>query len=871
MPFASHDQLQLLSSKYQNLDPSKHSFNEHFGLIKKRSSLQNFLHRLISILTFGIRSANPSLDRATKKLIGCARDVLMDSKFGAKPGLHRILSLHLSVVRHNHGCGEAKLQKLLSAIQFVEPFAKRSSRNNPPDQGEVAYVPVSQRITPEGKPSKEKLLMQFFEDCCRGDRNQFAKLPQASEAAAVWPRTLALLREQNWPQYQIELLPYELQKAAASLILKPETEKRRYLLVIAKLMVLSMPSWQSCYCEDPAWWELFQTGDCDFQARTIKNVMEQYLDYSDRTEPYLRRLSTASTAAWRKAGETTWFNVWNHACLRRVFQSQRPEALIAFANGSAANPAIDPKGCYVSQFLAQMMQPDRETIPAIDTWPWEQLSDEAWAFFDSSLLVPGSKRNPPDRWENKDFLWYGLSRHLNHPQTERQKRVFLWFSQQFLKRDPALFWEPHVRSFFEALTPADIALMPLEKHLPTHRFHLALRSQALKSHGALLRRTARELTAQEITDLLVLFQRYPLTLQDKIDLVTLLKDPSQAAQPPIVQLWMQEVAAHMDPLVQGFTDLVEGGQWQPAWDFAQALDERTRDYLFGALRQQSLPQGNILKELSKPLFFMALFDPKARGAMSKMLQEGRTEDGFTRWAIEMKSLLQRAGLPEVVRKTIAHFFKGVRRAVHVGSLKCPLWDQYNNPAFADLAIQLHNEQIPAHRALLRLDPFFNAFLSPQKEVRIPLDKVQEAHLRLKWLYNHLTISEIAKPETQLFLQNVKNNKPSFAGIFNQQDACPDIVVKGEDGQEGVHAHRFVLASAFPFFRGLFRTPMRDAASPEITMKEMTQDQVQAVLNYLYTGEKPEFADMPSEQAFHDAWKFFASSSKPAPENHPNAG
>ncbi|MCE5317158.1 MAG: BTB/POZ domain-containing protein [Parachlamydia sp.] len=850
--------LSLLLPKYQHLDPSKHSFNEQFGLIRKRTQLQNFLHRLICILTFGIRSDNPSLDRATQKLIRCAEDVLCKSKGNAETmrQLERILRLHLRVVRHNAGTGKTKLWELLSNISSPSACAKSS----PVPRQKVVDAAVAMRIAQAEQLAKATRLMQFLEECDMGEKENLTKLPEASEVSALWPRTLALLTSREWPSYRVNQIPSYLVKAAASLRTQPESERRRYLPVIAKLVVLTIPAWQPSNLEDPAWWDLFAQGDCDFQAHTIKEVLYEYLLNGNRTVPYIARLSSASQLAWQKVGGVYSFYVWNYDRMRVVIQGQKPESLIAYLNGLMASTENIDKRYYLTKILGHMIQPHRDAIPVIDDWPLEQFSDQAWELFDCNNLVPNSRNRDYTSLENKDYHWYGLSRHLNHPQTDRQKLFFICFSQQFLKKDPNLLWDASVRSYFEALTPADIAAMPLEKYLPTHRFLLALRSQSLQRYGSVLKSTARNLTAQEMTDLLALCQRYPISLQDKITLVDLLKEPSQpaAAQPAIVQHWTQEISAHMDALLQGFTGLVDSDQWQGAWDFVQGLDELTRNYFIRALRLQTLPAADEVKDLSRPLFLMSLFDSKARGNMCQMLQDGVAGDSFTLWITEMEALSQKAGLPEVIRKTIQDFVKGVKRSAHVGSLKCPLRDQYNNLSLADLTVKLQQD-IPAHRVLLRLDPFFNRYISPQSnEVTIPPEKVQEAHLRLKWLYNNLTMREIVQPATQQLLREVKNIKPSFDALFNRSETGADIIVKGVDEPEGIHAHRFLLASAFPFFRGLFETKMRDSATPTVTLQQMTLDQVKVVLEYLYTGERPEFADQQSEVAFKDAWNFLKS-------------
>lgn len=838
MPVAVNQNLQFLLFKYKHLDPSKHSFNDEFGRIRKRTCLQNFLHRLVCLLSFGLKSNNPALDRATEKLICCAHHILKNDKPDAAGmrDLKRLISLHVCVIKRNCGKKQDDLYQLLFKINRL--------MNAP-----VVSKTVERQV-------KEKNLVQFFEAYfTKGYGGDWSNLPEASDVEAIWPRTFAVLQARFPRDCEIHMGPYYLLKAARSFVLESESEKKRYLPAIAKLVGLFMPS--QSWVHDPDWWKLVPYGDCTFQARTIKTVIEDHLQGINTPAQQLAQLNNVSLSVWKKAGELSKLNVWNSNQLNSLFQSLRPEYLMAFLNGAVS---VAENKSAITKFLGHMIQPHRDAIPRIDAWPWEQLSDQVWELFDINQVIPSSTFLHP--LQNRDILWYGLSQHLNHPHTDRQKRLFLHFSQKFFERD-LLLVAPVVKAFFQALTPADIAVMPLEKYHPAHRFLLALCSQSLANYSAILKMTARNMNPQEMTVLQTLCRSFPVSIQEKMALVELLKEPAPLAQPTIVQQWMGEMHMQKHGLMIRFAYLVKSNQWQEAWDFVQRLDDQTRDYFLKAIRQQALPKDTDIKALNKPLFFMALFDSKARGNMLKMLQEGLAGDSFIQWALEMKELSQKDGLPESVQKIIVDFFKDMRREVHVGSLKCPLRDQYNNPAQADLEVKLLQEAIPAHKALLSLDPFFKAFLSPQnKEVVIPADKVPEARLRLKWLYNRLTMVEIAQPATQLILKTMKNLKPSLAALFNKKESA-DILVQGGDGGEGVHANRFILESAFPFFAVLFQIKMKESKEPLITLEEMSQGQVKAVLEYLYTSEKPDFNDAQSEEAFQQAWKFLKASEKPA--------
>lgn len=314
---------------------------------------------------------------------------------------------------------------------------------------------------------------------------------------------------------------------------------------------------------------------------------------------------------------------------------------------------------------------------------------------------------------------------------------------------------------------------------------------------------------------------------------------------------VDETRSHLHAL----TTFVSHNNWKEAWELVQSFEENTRNYLFASIRMREIPQ---LSALSKPLFIAALFDDKARRNMRKAIQKGLAADGsFVPWVDLIETLQNDQSLPDEARKKIASLPKKVRLSVSIGGIGCPLNDQYGNPKHADVQLQMGSSSLPAHSILLRLDPFFRPYLVNNT---IPTDKITEASLRLKWLYNQLSFRELIQPDAQLMLQKTSALRLSLAPLFQQPGTNPDIILHGCEDEPGIPAHRFILASALPFFAGLFRHGMRDSAIQNLRLENLTHSQVAAVLRFVYTGTKPNCVDQASQIAYNRALRYLRAGS-----------
>ncbi len=267
-------------------------------------------------------------------------------------------------------------------------------------------------------------------------------------------------------------------------------------------------------------------------------------------------------------------------------------------------------------------------------------------------------------------------------------------------------------------------------------------------------------------------------------------------------------------------EFVEANNWKAVWELVQSVDGYSRSFLLAPFHLKT--------NFSKPELVMALFfDDTSRIKM--MILEGQMDVSLAK---AITALLSDPQLPQEARQRILTFADEVKAGVNVGSPLLNLQDQYNDKTYADVTLQLGQEKIAAHKALLRLSPFFKG-REQFSEEEAPLAKCH-----LKWLYNRLTFSEIIRPEVQALL---REDPLTFANMSEE-----DFTILGQEGGE-IKVHRFILDS-IPYFRAVLRNGMQEAQQSRIQIQNFKQMTVAAVMHYIYTGEKPSFKNEDFEKA-----------------------
>ncbi len=234
--------------------------------------------------------------------------------------------------------------------------------------------------------------------------------------------------------------------------------------------------------------------------------------------------------------------------------------------------------------------------------------------------------------------------------------------------------------------------------------------------------------------------------------------------------------------------------------------------------------------------FYAIFDPKAREQLR-----------------QAASLISDA-------KVYQPFLEEMQAAIGAGGKACFVAPQYNQPALSDATLKIGEETIHAHRALLSLDPQLTPlFSSYDKTIIVPADRCAAVKSAIKQLYGAYSISEIYSEEGEKVLRAAFKQKPTLASLL-ETGAYSDITLDVE-GKE-IKAHKFILAAGLGYFAGLFNSGRADSSAPRIKLEECTYDEIKAVLDYVYTNEKPQFADKESETAFTQALDRFGALNSP---------
>lgn len=173
-------------------------------------------------------------------------------------------------------------------------------------------------------------------------------------------------------------------------------------------------------------------------------------------------------------------------------------------------------------------------------------------------------------------------------------------------------------------------------------------------------------------------------------------------------------------------------------------------------------------------------------------------------------------------------------------------DSYNDPTTSDIQFKIGEETLYLHRALLSLDPVFQAYLKRKPHQIIHIQDENEGNLLKQ------KIDLLYRPKFKDFSQTLPRN--SNKSLFNNNKAYPDFKIVC--GKEEILVHKAILVSTFPrYFKPIVNNNMSENQKGRV---EYTQDEfegVKAILEYAYTGQKPDL-DEESAKNFNALLSYF---------------
>ncbi len=178
---------------------------------------------------------------------------------------------------------------------------------------------------------------------------------------------------------------------------------------------------------------------------------------------------------------------------------------------------------------------------------------------------------------------------------------------------------------------------------------------------------------------------------------------------------------------------------------------------------------------------------------------------------------------------------------------------YLNPTapYADLKLKVEGKEIPIDRVMLNIDENLKSCFDQKGDTfTAKPDKAIEAEMRLDWLYGRLSPSKLLEVQGQKFLFENQQKPLSLTSLFNDA-ASSDIILKV--GDKVIHAHKCILDS-LRYFEDLFTLGKRDAKET-MELKNISYDQLLAVIRTVYEGKLPEFEKVKEQNEFYALFKF----------------
>lgn len=139
-----------------------------------------------------------------------------------------------------------------------------------------------------------------------------------------------------------------------------------------------------------------------------------------------------------------------------------------------------------------------------------------------------------------------------------------------------------------------------------------------------------------------------------------------------------------------------------------------------------------------------------------------------------------------------------------------------NGQFADIEFEFKSERVRAHKALLKLSPDLEKYLSKASPIDMTDDKEAKKSEKIQSLisqiYRHYTVKDIPSMRFK-----IENNPFSLKTLFNNPEASPDFTIS--IGETKLQVHRTILYHYIPYFRATLDGKLKESLSSETTFPE----------------------------------------------------
>jgi hypothetical protein len=173
---------------------------------------------------------------------------------------------------------------------------------------------------------------------------------------------------------------------------------------------------------------------------------------------------------------------------------------------------------------------------------------------------------------------------------------------------------------------------------------------------------------------------------------------------------------------------------------------------------------------------------------------------------------------------------------------------YNNEYLSDMTIEIGNETIKAHSVIFRSVPALQKYIAKGKKVIIEQKDASIIKSLILHAYDRFELKNLLQLEKRTFLYR------SFSNIFNNSEDS-DFLMESSLGEK-LYVHRAILeVSNLEFFKKIVRVQLKENIHSHLIIYE-NFEVVKLVLEYIYSGKLPEYADIESKVAFEIALAYY---------------
>lgn len=301
-----------------------------------------------------------------------------------------------------------------------------------------------------------------------------------------------------------------------------------------------------------------------------------------------------------------------------------------------------------------------------------------------------------------------------------------------------------------------------------------------------------------------------------------------------------------DQLLNFFT-LAKNNQLREAVESYTKLPSEIKKYLLVMTRNSNMKIFcEELPYLNEAQLLVALLDEQSNQNICRWIEQGWREALLTKELLEpivSLALEMQNTFAQEPEKSRLENLLNLPLALNP-DLLILLRNGYKDPRFSDITFNFGDETVKAHRALLSLDPILKPYIPDNTNQIIDVDDSQKEIVK----------SALTQIYSIFHLKNLIIPGFSVKVLYDHSLAYSDFILSC--GDKKMFVHRALLKDKLSHFQKILNFGGKEAQEGKMEIDSDHFEGPQVVVEFIYTGEMPEFQDEASQQAFNDALEYY---------------